>query len=115
MKFYDREKEVEILRRAKRVAIIGRRRVGKTRLVEETLNLITLFIPAEKNEVLICRDWISEIKRRRYIPESLSAMKDVVEFLMREGETIFIDELQNAMKVKPVSYTHLTLPTTPYV
>ena len=101
MKFYDREREMEILRRARRVAIIGRRRVGKTRLVEETLAPITLFIPAEKNEVLVCRDWISEIKRRRYIPESLSTMKDVVEFLMREGETIFIDELQNAMKVNP--------------
>ena len=101
MKFYDRKKEMEIFRRSKRVAIIGRRRVGKTRLVEETLAPITLFIPAEKNEVLICRDWISEIKRKRYIPESLSTMKDVVEFLMREGETIFIDELQNAMKVNP--------------
>jgi len=101
MKFYDREKEMEILQRARKIAIIGRRRVGKTRLVEETLAPITLFIPAEKNEVLVCRDWISEIKRRRYIPESLSTMKDVVEFLMREGETIFIDELQNAMKVNP--------------
>ncbi len=100
MKFYNREKEMEILRRAKRVAIIGRRRVGKTRLVEETLNPITLFIPAEKNETIIAREWVDEIKRRRYIP-SLRTMKDVVEFLMREGETIFIDELQNAMKVNP--------------
>ncbi|NPA75864.1 MAG: ATP-binding protein [Euryarchaeota archaeon] len=101
MKFYDREKEMEILRRAKRVAIIGRRRVGKTRLVEETLQPITLFIPGEKNEAIIAREWVDEIKRKRYIPESLSTMKDVVEFLMREGETIFIDELQNAMKVNP--------------
>ena len=101
MKFYDREKEMEILRKATRVAIIGRRRVGKTRLVEETLQPITLFIPSEKNEVLVCRDWINEIKKRRYIPESLRTMKDIVEFLMEEGETIFIDELQNAMKTNP--------------
>ncbi len=101
MKFYNRDKEMEILRRAKRVAIIGRRRVGKTRLVEETLKPITLFIPSEKNEALICRDWINEIKKRRYFPESLSTMRDIVEFLMEEGETIFIDELQNAMKVNP--------------
>jgi len=101
MKFYDREKEIEILKKARRVAIIGRRRVGKTRLVEEALNPITLFVPGEKNEALICRDWIAEIKKRRYIPESLSTMKDIVEFLMEEGETIFIDELQNAMKVNP--------------
>ncbi len=101
MKFYDREKEMEILRKDTRVAIIGLRRVGKTRLVEETLKPITLFIPSEKNEALICRDWINEIKKRRYIPESLSTMKDIVEFLMEEGETIFIDELQNAMKINP--------------
>ncbi len=101
MRFYDREKEMEILRRATRVAVIGRRRVGKTRLVEETLNPITLFVSGEKNEALICRDWITAIKKRRYIPESLSTMKDVVEFLMEEGETIFIDELQNAMKANP--------------
>ena len=101
MKFYDREKEMEILRKAKRVAVIGRRRVGKTRLVEETLNPITLFIPAEKNEAIISREWVNEVKSGRYIPESLGTMKDVVEFFMREGETIFIDELQNAMKVNP--------------
>ncbi|ASJ02712.1 hypothetical protein A3L09_05305 [Thermococcus profundus] len=100
MKFYDREKEVELLRKAKRAAIIGRRRVGKTRLVEEALNPITLFIPAEKNEALICRDWLEEIRERRYIPE-IGTMKGIVEFLMREGETVFIDELQNALKVNP--------------
>ena len=101
MKFYDRTREMEILRKARRVAIIGRRRVGKTRLVEEALRPITLFIPAEKNEALICREWIDEIKARRYIPDSLGTMKDIVEFLMREGEVIFIDELQNSMKVNP--------------
>ncbi len=101
MKFYDREKEMEIVQKATRVAIIGRRRVGKTRLVEETLKPITLFIPSEKNEALICRDWINELKRRRYIPESLSTMRDIVEFLMEENEVIFIDELQNAMKINP--------------
>ncbi|NJE45924.1 ATP-binding protein [Thermococcus sp. GR7] len=100
MKFYDREREIELLRRGKRIAIIGRRRVGKTRLVEEALNPITLFIPAEKNEALICRDWIEEIRERRYIP-TLNSMKEIVEFLMREGETIFIDELQNALRVNP--------------
>ncbi|ASJ17509.1 hypothetical protein A3L04_10745 [Thermococcus chitonophagus] len=100
MKFYDREKEIELLRRALRVAIIGRRRVGKTRLVEEALNPITLFVPAEKNEALICEDWIREIRERRYIPE-MRSMRDIVEFLMREGETIFIDEFQNILKVNP--------------
>ncbi|WP_297070524.1 ATP-binding protein [Thermococcus sp.] len=100
MRFYDREKEIELLRKAKRVAIIGRRRVGKTRLVEEALNPITLFIPAEKSEALICDDWLREIRERRYIP-TLGSMREIVEFLMREGETVFIDELQNVLKVNP--------------
>ncbi len=100
MRFYDREREVELLRRARRIAIIGRRRVGKTRLVEEALRPITLFVPAEKSEALTCRDWIEEVRERRYIPE-LTSMKEIVEFLIREGETVFIDELQNVLKVNP--------------
>ena len=100
MRFYDREREIEVLRKAKRIAIIGRKRVGKTRLVEEALNPITLFVPAEKSEALICRDWIEEVRERRYIPE-LTSMKEIVEFLLREGETVFIDELQNVLKVNP--------------
>ena len=100
MRFYDREKEIQLLKRGLRIAVIGRRRVGKTRLVEEALRPITLFVPAEKSEALICRDWIEEIRERRYIPE-LTSMKDIVEFLMREGETVFIDELQNVLKVNP--------------
>jgi len=31
MRFYDREEEAELLRKFTRVAVIGRRRVGKTR------------------------------------------------------------------------------------
>jgi AAA+ ATPase superfamily predicted ATPase len=38
MKFYDREQELELLRKAKRVAVVGRRRIGKTRLLEEAMS-----------------------------------------------------------------------------
>jgi AAA+ ATPase superfamily predicted ATPase len=37
MKFYDREKELELLRKIGRVAVLGRRRIGKTRLLEEAM------------------------------------------------------------------------------
>ena len=57
------------------------------------------------------------------ITESVSAKKD--EFVkIAEGEVLIkidnndnvkISELPNTSKHKPVSYTHLTLPTTPYV
>jgi len=103
MKFYNRENEMEMLRRFNRVAIIGRRRVGKTRLVEETFGdkCLTLFIPAEKSERLICMDWINELRSKGiYVPEIVK-MKDILEYLMRTQKdyVIFLDELQNVLKV----------------
>ena len=46
MRFYNREGEAELLRKYGRVVVIGRRRVGKTRLVEETFKekCIALFV-----------------------------------------------------------------------
>ena len=34
MKFYDREKELDLIAKANRVAVVGRRRVGKTRFLK---------------------------------------------------------------------------------
>ena len=65
MRFYNREKEIEVLRKIKenfRIAIIGRRRIGKTRLVEEFYkdNCLTFFVSAEKAEKEIVTDWVRE-------------------------------------------------------
>jgi len=101
MKFYNREEEIELLRKLKkdfRVAIVGRRRVGKTRLVEEAFknNLLTLFIPAEKTEAEIIRDWSKEYKE---IPP-VNTFYDLFKFIFSNGDKIiFIDEIQNILKV----------------
>jgi len=102
MRFYNREGEAELLRKYGRVVVIGRRRVGKTRLVEETFKekCIALFV-AEKKERLVCKDWLEEVRKSGiYIPE-LTSMKDVVEYLlnMKDDRVIFIDEFQNLLKV----------------
>ena len=104
MKFYDREPELRALRSYERVAVLGRRRVGKTRLVEEALGKkgLTLFI-GEKKEKLVCGDWMAAIRKRGlYIPE-LSSMKDIVEFLLekKDGPDLFIDEFPNLVRVNP--------------
>jgi len=102
MRFYDREPELAALRKYDRVAVIGRRRVGKTRLVEEALGDkgLTLFV-GEKKEKLVCKDWMAAIQKRGlYVPE-LASMKDIIEFLLeqKQGPAIFIDEFQNLVKV----------------
>jgi len=101
MKFYDRERETELLKKLKkdfRIAIVGRRRIGKTRLVEETFknNLLTLFIPAEKTEAEIIRDWSKEYKE---IPP-VNTFHELFKFIFGDvDKIIFIDEIQNILKV----------------
>jgi hypothetical protein len=102
MRFYDREPELAALRKYDRVAVIGRRRVGKTRLVEEALGEkgLTLFV-GEKKEKLVCKDWMAAIRKRGlYVPE-LASMRDIIEFLLeqKDGPAIFMDEFQNLVKV----------------
>lgn len=104
MKFYDREKELELLTRIKkdfRIAIVGRRRIGKTRLAEEAYpkERITLFMPAEKAEKEIINDWTEEYQEMR-LPK-VSTFKEFFEFLFfhYKNKIIFIDEIQNTLKV----------------
>ncbi len=102
MKFYNREREIRLVEKARKglkIAVVGRRRIGKTRLVEEALkgDIITLFIPAEKSEQEIIRDWSREYEE---IPQ-VKTFKEVFEFLFRhfKEKVVFIDEIQNVLKV----------------
>lgn len=110
MKFYNRKKEIELLSSLKkdfRVAIIGRRRIGKTTLVKKTFpNSIDLFISSEKTEKATINDWVSEHEKHK-LP-SLSSFKEFFEFLFTyKKEPIFIDELQNALKVNKSFFSDL--------
>mgnify|MGYP000497581102 CR=1 FL=1 len=71
MKFYNRTKELELLRKtekkshnnAQMTIVIGRRRIGKTTLlIESAKNHPHLyFFISRKNEVLLCEEFIEEI------------------------------------------------------
>lgn len=104
MKFRNREKELEFLRGIKkpvRIAVVGRRRIGKTTLVEHFFrNAINLFMPAEKTEREIIEGWIDEHKGKIYLP-SVGTFREFFEYLFEKEKekVIFIDELQNVLKV----------------
>jgi AAA+ ATPase superfamily predicted ATPase len=104
MKFYDRKRELDIIRRYTRTAVVGRRRVGKTRLVQEALGRdgLTLYVP-EKKEAMVCRDWLEVIRGRGIDVPELVSVKDMLGFLLRgKGPGgLFIDEFQNLARVDP--------------
>lgn len=104
MKFYDREKELDLIAKANRVAVVGRRRVGKTRLLKEAMpgNYIYLFFYSDAAESFIAEKWTASIRKKGiYIP-SLNKITDILEYAFRNTDLpVVIDEIQNAVKKFP--------------
>ncbi len=103
MRFYDREKEMERLRSFKgpfTVAVVGRRRVGKTRLIMETFPDCTyLFVSEEKSEKSLCTEWVESLDG--YVPP-FDRVDRLLEYLINERDSpVFIDEVQNLERVNP--------------
>lgn len=123
MKFFDRTREIEILRqcreRAERVAqfvvVTGRRRIGKTQLVLHAYgeeNILYFFV-ARKTESELCEGYVRELEAKLGIPQ-LGAPKDfpsIFEYIMKLSKTrpltLFIDEFQDFMRVNPSVYSDM--------
>ncbi|UCH94626.1 MAG: ATP-binding protein [Candidatus Aminicenantes bacterium] len=104
MKFYDRVQELELLRKTRRAAVVGRRRIGKTRLLEEAMSrdFIYLFFYSDASEAFIAEKWTTAIKQKEiYIPP-LNKITDILEYIFRNIDLpMVIDEIQNASKKFP--------------
>ncbi len=104
MKFYDREKELNIIAKANRTAVIGRRRIGKTRLLEMALprDSIYLFFYNDATESFITEKWTAAIKEKGiYIPP-LTKVTDILEYVFQKlDQPLIIDEIQNSVKKYP--------------
>ena len=114
-KFYDREKEMAKLREMQRqsfddysrfVVLTGRRRVGKTSLVNKLMQETAAeypalyFFVARKTETVLVKSFSNEVRDKlgEYIPESVSSFRELfsmlLEFAKRRRFTLFIDEFQ---------------------
>ncbi len=111
MKFYDREKEMEVLKRicglkGFRIAVIsGRRRIGKTRLALEFLkekNFEYIFVPKYKTLEL----FMQELSETSKLPGFLKAA-DLFRYLFETREYIFVDEFQNFYDMDKSVYSDL--------
>jgi len=123
MKFYYRISELELLAKlqkqsedsSKMVVLLGRRRVGKTLLALESVKgkkFLYLFI-AKKSEVLLCEQFVKEIKQKLAIPifGKIEYFKDIFEILMQYAKenklTVIIDEFQEFYSVNPSVYSDI--------
>ena len=123
MKFYDREKELEMLQRnweqsaahSIMTTLTGRRRVGKTSLILRSLEKhphVYLYV-SKDNEQVLCQRFLQEIQKLEGLqlygqPTSFS---QVFELLMKYGKehcfTLVIDEFQNFLSINKAIPSHM--------
>ncbi len=114
MKFYNREKELQLLREIENISVemsqmtilVGRRRVGKTKLLLKTVEgkKSVYFFVSRKSESILTSQFAEEAERVLNIPiGAYGRIADLLEHLMRVSQnmpfTIIIDEFQELINI----------------
>lgn len=122
MKFYNREKELELLARTREIAfnnhsqmtaITGRRRIGKTKLILKSCEgtpTVYLFV-SRNNEAALCQQFAQTASKSldTFIPAEISSFVGLFEMLMNLGKNLsfnlVIDEFQEFFYINPAIYS----------
>lgn len=121
MKFYNREKELKNLRdiekssqiSSKMTVIVGRRRIGKTKLIQEAYKDKVYLFVSKKDEALLCEEFIAIIQNRLDIKVfgHITKFKDLFEYLMELAKiksfTLVIDEFQEFLQINDTVYSDM--------
>jgi len=121
MKFYNREKELANLKKikerslssAKMTIIVGRRRIGKTKLIKEAYKERVYLFISKKNEALLCDEFIDIIQNALNIKilGEFKHFSKLFEYLMELSKTtaftLVIDEFQEFLQVNPTLYADM--------
>lgn len=123
MEFYGRDKQLAALRKiaershttAQMTVISGRRRVGKTRLIKESLSgeKFLYFFVSRKEESMLCRDWHAQIEQTLdvVVPGDFSRFQQLFVWLCGYAENhhlnLVIDEFQDFYHVNPSVYSDM--------
>ncbi|MHA7130115.1 ATP-binding protein [Algoriphagus namhaensis] len=123
MKFYNREKELDQLRKirlrsataAQMTVVIGRRRIGKTSLLKKDMEgqlAIYLFV-AKKSEPLLCQEFVAAVQSTLSVPVfgKISRLKDffawVLELSKALNFTLILDEFQEFKLINPAIFSDI--------
>ncbi len=121
MKFYNREKELEKLRSmelasktsSKMSVIVGRRRIGKTKLIKEAFKQKIYLFVSKKNEALLCEEFVNVIQNTLSIKilGNFTRFKDLFEYMMIQAQhmpfTLVIDEFQEFLHINASIYSDM--------
>ncbi len=123
MKFINREKELEFLAQIKKTSrqsskmtvLVGRRRIGKTRLIRESLQdePYLYFFVARKEERLLCEEYVDQIRDTLGIPVygEIRQFKDVFGLLLDYAKehtlSLVIDEFQEFARINPAVFSDM--------
>lgn len=123
MKFYNRETEIAQLKgieersrqNSQMTVIVGRRRIGKTRLIQKALehtNYLYFFV-GRKAERLLCEEFVALAKAQLDIPfyGEITQFKQLFAYLMDVAKTkpftLVIDEFQEFHSVNPSVFSDI--------
>ena len=121
MKFYNREKELKNLREiensskvsSKMTVIVGRRRIGKTKLIQEAYKEKVYLFISKKNEALLCEEFISIVQNTLNVKifGQITKFKELFEYLMELATskhfTLVIDEFQEFLQINDSIYSDM--------
>jgi AAA+ ATPase superfamily predicted ATPase len=126
MKFYDREKEIELLntpapeslKEGRFTMMVGRRRIGKTALLLEAFRgqkVLYLFV-AKQSEAVLCAQFQQEAERALEdcgwhiagtLTNFIDLFRELLMFGMKRNFTLIIDEFQNLESVNPSLFSEI--------
>ena len=123
MRFYNREKELELLGRidalsetdAQMTVLTGRRRIGKTSLLRHFMAdrpAVYLFL-AKKSEALICAELADAIRQSLGVElyGEFRQFKEIFRFLLdlskKQHFTLILDEFQEFTSINPAVYSEM--------
>ena len=121
MKFYNREKELKNLKEievsskasSKMTVIVGRRRIGKTKLIQEAYKEKVYLFVSKKNEALLCEEFIAIIQNTLDVKVfgKIIKFKDLFEYMMElattQPFTLVIDEFQEFLQINASIYSDM--------
>jgi len=121
MKFYNREKELQNLKdiqissleSSKMTVIVGRRRIGKTKLIKEAYKEKVYLFVSKKNETLLCSEFVDIIEASLEVKVfgEFKSFKNLFEYLMNLSITtpftLVIDEFQEFLQINSSVYSDM--------